>query len=207
LACNSTSINAGTTNTTCISDIPGTDILGLARVGIPDKGAYEGNHTNLATNAIATANTIVYVDQNATGTTNYSDCSKLVVTINSTGVYTIAGSVTAKVWLETTQPTHYLKRHYEITPATNAATATAKLTLYFTQQEFTDFNSGNSPDLPTGPGDAAGIAALRIEKRSGTSSDGSGLPNTYPVGTPETITPSLVFWNSTASRWEVTFDV
>ncbi len=208
LACNSPSINAGTTNTTCINGIPGTDILGLARVGNPDKGAYEGNHTNLATNAIATVNTIVYVDQNATGTTNYSDCTKLVATINSTGVYTIAGSVTAKVWLETTQPAQYLKRHYEITPSTNAATATAKVTLYFTQQEFTDFNAVNTIKLPIDATDAANNKAnLRIEKRSGTSSDGSGLPNTYPVGTPETITPSLVFWNSAASRWEVTFDV
>ncbi len=202
ISCSSPAINASDPATVLTKDI-----MGITRVGTADIGAYESGSQNIAPSAIASANSEVLLTQNATGITNYSTCSNLVATINSSGAYTIAGGVKATVWLEAAQPTHYLKRHYEITPATNAATATAKLTLYFTQQEFTDFNSGNSPDLPTGPGDAAGIATLRIEKRSGTSSDGSGLPNTYPVGTPETITPTLVFWNSTASRWEVTFDV
>jgi hypothetical protein len=57
----------------------------------------------------------------------------------------------------------------------------------------------------------ANIPNVRIEKRSGTSSDGTGLPNTYPAGTPETFAPSAangsVVWNDTAARWEVSFEV
>lgn len=209
LACNSQGINTGINNTTCITGAPTTDILGLARIGNTDMGAYEGNHTDLATNAIATTNTIVYVDQNATGTTNYSDCSKQVAAVNSAGAYTIAGSVMAKVWLETTQPAQYVKRHYEITPAVNAATVTGKVTLYFIQQEFTDFNAVNTTKLPVDATDAANNKAnLLIEKRPGTSSDGTGLPGTY-TGTPVTINPADadIVWNATAARWEVSFDV
>jgi hypothetical protein len=101
-------------------------------------------------------------------------------------------------------------RHYEITPATNPSTATARITLYFTQQEFTDFNNdpGSVLDLPTGAADAAGKANLRIEKRNGTSSNGTGLPNTYS-GSITTIDPADadIVWNATLSRWEVSFDV
>ncbi len=203
ISCSSPAINASDPATVLTKDI-----MGITRVGIADIGAYESGSQNISPSAIASANSEVLLTQNATGITNYSTCSNLVATINSSGAYTIAGGVKATVWLEAAQPAQYLKRHYEITPATNAATATAKVTLYFTQQEFTDFNAVNAIKLPVDATDAANNKAnLRIEKRSGTSSDGSGLPNTYPVGTPETITPSPVFWNSTASRWEVTFDV
>jgi hypothetical protein len=120
----------------------------------------------------------------------------------------ISGSTTAKVWLETTQPAQFVKRHYEITPATGASTATGKVTLYFTQQEFDDFNAVNTLKLPTGTADATGKANLRIEKRAGTSSTGTGLPGTYS-GAITTIDPADadIIWNSGASRWEVTFDV
>ena len=120
---------------------------------------------------------------------------------------TVSGLVDATVWLETTQSPAFVKRHYEITPQTNAATATATVTLYFSQQDFTDFNAVNVIQLPINALDAANNRAnLRIEKRPGTSSNGTGLPSTY-TGTPETITPTSVIWNSTASRWEVTFPV
>jgi hypothetical protein len=36
-------------------------------------------------------------------------------------------------------PSNYLKRHCQIKPETNSLNSTAKVTLYFTQQEFTDF--------------------------------------------------------------------
>jgi hypothetical protein len=121
----------------------------------------------------------------------------------------IAGIFTAKVWVETAQPSGYVKRHYQITPATNAGMATATVILYFTQQEFTDFNAVNSTKLPVDATDAANNKAnLLIEKRSGISSDGSGLPNTYPTATnPTNIIPTSVSWNATANRWEVTFKV
>ena len=37
----------------------------------------------------------------------------------------------------------YLQRHYDIEPMNNASTATATLTLYFTQQDFDNYNAVN----------------------------------------------------------------
>jgi len=202
LQCGSPAINAGTGST------PTIDILNLPRAGTLDIGAYESGHNNTNFNAIPSVNTTVQLSQNASGITYYSDCSNKVAEVQSGGTYTISGPVTAKVWIETVQPSRYVKRHYEITPANNATTATGRVTLYFRQQDFTDFNAVNAYKLPTGPADAAGIANIKIEKRGGTSSNGTGLPNTYP-GTIQTIssTSLATSWNATAARWEISFDV
>jgi hypothetical protein len=116
--------------------------------------------------------------------------------------------VGARVLIESTQPLEFAKRHYEITPFTNAGTATARVTLYFTQAEFDDFNAVNAVRLPTSASDVTGIANLLIEERPGISSDGTGLPATYS-GTPVTINPADagIVWNSTNNRWEVSFNV
>ena len=138
------------------------------------------------------------------------DCN-LIATLSElpndgTPIYTT--NVSAKVWIESTQPGNFVKRHYEITPVHTVNGYNVTVTLYFTQQEFNDFNAVNASKLPTGPSDAAGKANLRIEKKSGISSDGSGLPNTY-TGAAETIDPNDAFivWNSSLSRWEVSFQV
>ncbi len=133
---------------------------------------------------------------------------KLIAGILPNGANPVVGNTTAKVWIEPTQPTQFVKRHYEITPATNTATATAKVTLYFTQQEFDDFNTISALDLPTAANDNTGKANLLIEKRAGTSSDGSGLPNTYS-GAITTINPADadIVWNAANNRWEISFDV
>lgn len=142
--------------------------------------------------------------------TIYNSSCALIAAVNSNraSLTAITGIVTAKVWVEATQPADYVKRHYEITPAANATTATGRVTLYFTQQEFIDFNSVNIIKLPTGPSDAQGIANLVIEKRPGISSDGTGLPSTYS-GTTVSINPTDadIIWNGGTSRWEVSFDV
>ena len=157
---------------------------------------------------IAMANTTQTIP--VSGITYFSNgCTdNLIAKINPTGASPVSGSTTAKVWIESTQPAQFVKRHYEITPATNTATATAKVTLYFTQPEFDAFNAVSAVDLPTGPADATGKANLLIEKRSGVSSDGSGLPSTY-TGSIITIDPldADIVWNVTASRWEISFDV
>lgn len=171
---------------------------------------YIGDLTQAAT--ISTVNaTAMVTNQNSSGTNTYAEsCTKLITKVTGAGASPVNGSVTGKVWIESTQPTGipYVKRHYEITPAAGATTATGRVTLYFTQQEFNDFNAVSSVDLPTGTSDATGKANLLIEKRPGTSSDGTGKPNTY-TGTPENINPADadIVWNATSSRWEVSFDV
>ncbi len=137
-----------------------------------------------------------------------NDC-RIIATILPTGTTTaINGTVTAKEWIENTQPENFVKRHYEITPSSATTTATAKLTLYFTQSEFDDFNAVNAIKLPTNPSDAAGKANLLIEKYAGISSNGSGLPASYS-STPITIDPvdRDIVWNARTNRWEISFDV
>ncbi len=131
------------------------------------------------------------------------------------GVRAMSNSLTARVWVDGAELfggvyTDHLRRHYQITPALNAATTTGWVRLYFTQEEFDEFNAvaTNLKKLPTGPEDAAGKANLLIEKRGGVSADGSGRPASYP-GTAENINPedADIIWDATYRRWEVTFRV
>ena len=163
---------------------------------------------SLVTNTLAPSFTSVAAVQDSL--TTYGNCTALVATIKQKPniANSIAGTVNAKVWVDATQQVSYVKRHYEITPATNATTAQAIVTLYFTQEEFDDFNAVNAIKLPASPADAAGKLNLLVEKIDGTSSDNSGVPNTYG-GTAVTINPNDndIVWNATLSRWEVSFEV
>jgi Repeat of unknown function (DUF5650)/Secretion system C-terminal sorting domain len=139
---------------------------------------------------------------------------RIISSITPGGASPVNGTVNSKLWIEASVPTFagipFVSRHYEITPVTNTTTATGRITLYFLQPEFNDFNAhaGSILDLPTGPSDAIGKANLRIGKYSGTSSDGTGLPGTYTSGA-MVINPNDadIIWNSNNSRWEVSFDV
>jgi hypothetical protein len=130
------------------------------------------------------------------------------------GAVPVTGLVNARVWIESSVPVYsaqpYVARHYEVAPTTNPTTATGKVTLYFTQQEFTDFNahSGSALDLPTGPGDATGIANLRIGKYIGTTNNNTGLPDSYSNNA-SVIDPADadIVWNATKNWWEVSFDM
>ncbi len=131
------------------------------------------------------------------------------------GVRATGNSITARVWVDGSELFGWvyddrLRRHYQITPALNSETTTGQVSLYFTQEEFDEFNAvaTNLKKLPTEPDDAAGIANLRVEKRGGVSVDGSGKPAGYP-GTAATIDPADedIQWDATNGRWEVTFDV
>jgi hypothetical protein len=137
----------------------------------------------------------------------------VIAGIQPTGANPVAGAVKASVWIEPSVPTYadqpYVARHFEITPAVNASSATGRITLYFTQQEFDNFNAhpGSSLNLPTNAADDDGKSFLRIGKFSGTSSNGTGLPETY--GGSSFIDPadSDIIWNEVTQVWEVSFDV
>lgn len=140
-------------------------------------------------------------------------CRSMAI-VASQGTSPVTGNVSARAWVETTVPTFhgdpFVARHYEITPAQNAANATGRVTFYFSQGEFIAFNAapGSTLDLPVDAGDAPGKANLRIGKYSGTSSDGSGLPGSYPSIVSTIIDPADndIVWNDTFKRWEVSFD-
>lgn len=152
---------------------------------------------------------------NVTAATSLTDGGcRLLATVEPNGASPVSGTVNAQLWIESSVPTYagqpFVARHYEITPAVNASTATGRVTLYFTQQEFTDFNNhpASALDLPTAAADAAGIANLRIGKYNGSSNNGTGLPGSYTTGA-SVIDPDdvAIVWNATLSRWEVSFDV
>jgi alpha-tubulin suppressor-like RCC1 family protein len=120
----------------------------------------------------------------------------------------ITGNVTTSVWIDAVQPPFSLKRHFQITPALNPTTVSGRVTLFYTQQDFDDYNAVNSIKLPISPTDAAGKSHFYIEKISGTSIDGTGNPSSYP-GPAITINPDDydIVWDATLNRWGVTFDV
>jgi hypothetical protein len=145
--------------------------------------------------------------------THYSSgCAQLIASVDQINhADRIDGPTTANVWIESTQPLQFVKRHFQITPATNATVAVGRVTLYVSQTDFDDFNNqipAPTYRLPNAPGDATGKSNLRIEKRGGISSNGTGLPETYS-GSISTIDPADVDiqWNATDLRWEISFDV
>jgi Repeat of unknown function (DUF5650)/Secretion system C-terminal sorting domain len=142
------------------------------------------------------------------------DC-RIIATIKpeGPGASQLYDSVKVKAWVEPTIPYSLgepnLQRHYEISLYNNLPTiATARVTFYYTQQEFTNFNNdpGSTLNLPTGPNDAAGIANFKFVKYPGISNDYTGLPASY-TGAGVVIDPddNDIKWNPNHNRWEVTF--
>jgi len=137
---------------------------------------------------------------------------RILASILPNGSTPVFDTVKAKLWIEPSVPSYnyypFVARHFEILPQVNTNTATAKVTLYFLQQEFNDFNVVSVLKLPIGPSDVAGKSNLRIVKYNGTSSDGSGMPYTYSGNTAFIDPPdSNIVWNAGLNRWEVTTDV
>jgi hypothetical protein len=199
--------NAGMQDVSGLS-LPSMDLGGNARVFADrvDMGAYE-NVTLPANPGIAQSSSITNRHQLSNGTVGYyNQCNELLVSITTSGqAGDISGNTVAKIWIEDEQPAQYVRRHFEITPADDAESVSGKVTLYFTQADFDAFNIAN-PSIPLPDGPTGSITNLLVEKRGGTSSDGSGAPNKYP-GTPENASDVQVTWNAAASRWEVSFYV
>lgn len=165
------------------------------------------NHLDVLTLHVNATNPVDFINNNC----------RIIATLQPTGGGTaVNGNTTARVWVDVVQDREYVKRHYEITPASNASTATGRVTLYFTDADFNAFNTQiPAPNLllPISTDGPALINIRRqnllIEKRPGfTNNPATGAPSTY-TGTPQTINPNDVDinWNATLSRWEVAFDV
>lgn len=214
-------ISSAVTNVTLVSDANITMIGGVGKA-YPFSSTYSYRlfsgtvHYTVGQSgegaSLTTTNRSYSAEQNSSGSTVYEYspglCSDLICKVEASGTNPISGTTSTKVWIENTQPLSYVKRHYEITPSVNASTATGKVTLYFTQAEFDAFNAINSSKLPTGSADNDGKANLLIEKRSGTSNNSTGLPNTY-TGTIANLDPvdTDIIWNAVSSRWEISVDV
>lgn len=136
--------------------------------------------------------------------------NRWIATVTSGGSNPVGGDVEATVWVDINQSPLYIRRHYEITPENDAATATGTITLYFSQEDFNAYNQlvDASKKLPTAPNDAAGKANFRIVKYSGVSAGQDGLPGAYTGGS-TVIDPddNNIVWNSSRQIWEISFDV
>ena len=208
----SPAVNAGTTT---IPAIP-QDILNNNRVGGYDMGAYE--YQSAATLPVLASTNTTDTRMSYLGEAiSFGDCSNTIATLRSQGSALVSGMVTAKLYVQNTVLMQgqipYARRYYDITPTANANTATAEVTLYFTQADFDNYNSsrGTNLPLPSDGADAAGNKAnIRIMQEHGTS--GSGLPGSYTgwggAGPAQIfITPLSVMWNVQILRWEVIFPV
>jgi len=170
-------------------------------------GSYNGNPGTTDLLAInGDADTVANVSGTTMFTASGASC-RLISNVLPGGTRPIYGHVTATVWIESTQPSTYVRRHYEITGWNTVPNTTGRATLYFTQADFDAYNAVNALQLPTSSTDAMGKARLIIEQYYGKSADGTGLPASY-YQTPTLIDPynSNIVWNSTLGRWEVTFD-
>ncbi|MBK7374944.1 MAG: T9SS type A sorting domain-containing protein [Chitinophagaceae bacterium] len=145
-------------------------------------------------------------------TNEYRDNSNcgLIATLLPSGAAPVSGIIKTKTSIDATVQSYngkaYVQRHYDIEPLVNAPAATAVITLYFTQQEFDNYNAANGaePDLPTGPGDATGKSNLRVTQYHGTGT----APGNYS-GSTELIDPvdASIVWNGTTGLWEISFAV
>jgi hypothetical protein len=138
-------------------------------------------------------------------------CRSLAV-IRSAGQFPVTGQVSITSWVDGTvqsfKGTPYVQRHYDIIPTTNAETATAKVTLYFTQAEFSAFNDKSpSGKLPANAEDTGGKSNLRVFQYHGGTSGQTG-PSAF-TGAVVSIDPADngIVWNNALERWEVTFDI
>ena len=202
-------VTANAAITTATPTATGSQVYSVTVTG--SNGCSANTTTNVTVNSTTLPTSTNTRDLTLSGTSTFrflgaSGCDVLA-SVTPTGGTPIAGSTTARVWMDGTQNTLFVKRHYEITPTTNANTSTGVIILYFTQGEFDDFNAVNSIKLPINSMDAAGKANLLIEKIGGSTNNTlTGLPNTY-TGTHTTIDPTDVniVFNATTNLWEITF--
>ncbi|MEO6916903.1 MAG: FG-GAP-like repeat-containing protein, partial [Chitinophagaceae bacterium] len=128
------------------------------------------------------------------------------------GTNPVSGDVVSKVFFDTAAAFYNtrltVQRHYDLYPLTNAATATATLTLYFSQEEFDAYNNhpAHGFNLPSSPSDNSNKSNIRILQFHGFSAT-SGI-NSYDSTAIE-IDPddNKIIWNGAARWWEITIDV
>lgn len=149
--------------------------------------------------------------KNINGATDFwgnGQACRLIARVEPTGANPASGSATAKVEIDPEvafdNGAPYVQRHYLINVQSGES---AKVTLFFTQAEFTSFNSElPGGHLPADPTDEVNKGNLRIFQYHGTS---GSKPADYH-GSPLTVIDPQdqeIKWNEVSKRWEVGFDV
>jgi ELWxxDGT repeat protein len=142
---------------------------------------------------------------------NFSNCycdplNYLICKIETDGSNTaISDDVSIKMFIDEIPNENYVGRHYEIYQMQNGITQNFKVTLYFSQEDFSLFNLLHpTKRLPENSLDNEAKKNVIVEKFKGTSI--SGAINNYESS--ETIVPdeNEVKWNNVLKRWEISFD-
>ena len=198
----SPAINAGNN----AANLNTTDQLGKPRIafGTIDLGAHE--QQQIPPPPVGYISSVQPLPLN--GTAVFSATCGSFAELQSTGIRPVSGSVTAWVFVDENPPSleekSFVARHFEILPDNNVFTATGRITFYFSQAEFDQFNNlpGSELKLPASANDQAGKNHLRVYKFAGASF--VGVLEGYLQGVTE-IDPSNfdIFWNETAKRWEI----
>lgn len=183
-----------------------TDMDGNGRIfnTTTDMGAYEFQNLPVPS-AIPTGNESVK-SLVLGGVTSISEDCEMFALIEPAGEHPLLAYVDAKVYINSGQTLVsgskvFVKRHFDLTPTTlaNAEDDDANVTLFFTKQEFDDYNTayGNSHNatLPEN---------LKIVQYHGTST--TGLPETYS-GSMEIIKNVTVTPSDDGTIYMVTFPV
>lgn len=153
-------------------------------------------------NGIATTNTSgTAIQYNDTARFANAAC-EMIATLGSA---VDLGSITGMVTLTGIVPAGgdpYVSRYYDIQTTQSGG---GTLTLFYTQQEFDDYNTfvgAGNPDYPQIGPDGAGLQITAFHSMPG-SGDGPGGYDTSAANV-EAI-PCTAVWNAVANRWEVTF--
>ena len=174
-----------------------------------DLGAFEFQGT-LLTAADALAKNGDQSARTVAGVTDFQandEACRLVARLEPIGSTPLAGSVTARVEIDAQVAFHkgspYVQRHYLFN---GPASGSARMTLYFTQAEFNQFNVAlPSGPLPGNAADNAHKSNLRVFQYEGAA---GSKPGDFQ-GAPSVIDPDdgNIRWHEATQRWEVSFDV
>lgn len=181
-------------------------------MGVADAGAYKSQAAHLsgadrlAVNGYTT--TVDVIPGQTYSIRVADDVCRSVAALTSSGMSPVSGTVHVSTYIDNTVQTYngarYVQRHYEIVPDNGASAATAHVTLYFTQEEFTAYNTSlGREELPAAYNDYTDNP--RVFQYHGTPKAGQTGPGAY-AGAPTVITPDLS-WNYGLGRWEVSFSV
>ena len=163
--------------------------------------------------SLSTTNTSVtqFIDQPFSTNINDNNFHRLLTITPTIGANMLSGNVAFQLSFDPTVQTYagvpYVQRHYDITPASNAATAQATVKLYFLQPEFDAYNNYVTtnnlglPFLPSSPADLGGMNNIMVNQFHGIGT----APGNY-TGATNNIKPA-VSWNASNNWWELTFPV
>jgi hypothetical protein len=189
------------------------DALCIDREDAPDIGAYEFSSCNKinATELAGIQGQTISVTQNIDISTFINQNCEAFAIVNPQGYLPIEGNIHAQLTISDTIIKHngrpLAKRYYDLRPVNKPNLATARVTLFFTQQDFDEYNNANGSynEIASSPNDTVGLKNVRIIQFHKVSTDGTTYGYT---GKMVEIDPSRtdIVWNNKLKAYEVSFN-